>query len=114
MVFNPIIKTLIGEDSSVAAYFDITVVLSVDGNKIGNVTLLDKCDETLILMTKDLLGIDEIPPNIKYIIIPDSFNEEDLSKNKIITIPIILLIVVILYIANLVKLKKIQKNCIAE
>lgn len=36
-----IIKTLIGEDSSVAAYFDITVVLSVDGNKIGNVTLLD-------------------------------------------------------------------------
>ena len=50
-----------------------------------------KYKEDCILMTKNLLSLDKLSPNIKYIIISDGFNEEDLSKNKILTIPIIMI-----------------------
>ena len=47
--------------------------------------------ENCIVMTKELLTLEKVPTNIKYIIIPDSFNEEDFPKNKINTIPIIMI-----------------------
>ncbi|MBR3622936.1 MAG: hypothetical protein IKN43_06270, partial [Selenomonadaceae bacterium] len=50
-----------------------------------------KYKENCILMTKELLTLEKISSNIKYIIIPDSYNEEDLINNKIQTVPIIMI-----------------------
>ena len=50
-----------------------------------------KYQDNCILMTKDLLTLENISSNIKYIIIPDSFNEEQMVNNKIKTVPIIMI-----------------------
>ena len=50
-----------------------------------------KYKENCILMTKNLLSLEKLSPNVKYILISDSFNEEDLPKNKILSIPIIMI-----------------------
>ena len=58
---------------------------------INSVENAKKYKEDCILMTKDLLKLDSISPNINYIIIPDSFNEAEFDKNKIKTVPIIMI-----------------------
>ena len=58
---------------------------------LDNTTDAKRYKEKCILMTKELLTLEKVPSNIKYIIIPDSFNEEDFPKNKINTIPIIMI-----------------------
>ena len=44
-----------------------------------------------ILLTRDILNIKKVSPNIKYIIIPEPKNEEEISNIKIMTTPIIIL-----------------------
>ena len=58
---------------------------------INTVENAERYKDNCILMTKDLLKIDKISPNISYIIIPDSFNEAEIDKIKIKTVPIIMI-----------------------
>ena len=57
--------------------------------------------QNCILLTRDILNLEKIAPNIKYIIIPD-ISEDDIKKIKIATTPII--------IVEVLEFKKIYEN----